>query len=217
MQTIESRTENEVITLEQNQSSLLGWMTDVAVTTDVEQKNGEDLLIHARQSLRDIESKRKDLLQPVNETKERINNLFKPLTDRLNMGIHIVNEALQNYHAQQAREAEELRMIALDEQASKLAEAKETGEVIELCPTIDIPEAPHKTSHAHLGSVTYRDDFDVSIVNPLLVPRELCDPNLPRIRARVKSGVTEIPGVLITKKYTTYSRRGGKIAPKGGK
>jgi len=209
MQTIESRTENEVTTLEQSQSSLLGWMTDVAVKSDVEQRNAEDLLIHARQSLREIEAKRKDLLQPVNETRDRINNLFKPLTDRLNMGIHIVNGALQTYHLKQAKEAEELRMIALAEQAKQFAEAKETGEVVELTPAEDIPEAPTKTSHAHLGSVTYREDFEVSIVNAALVPRELCDPNLSRIRARVKSGVTEIPGVLITKKYITVAK-GGK-------
>ena len=209
MQTIETRTESEVTTLEQSQSTLLQWMADAVVTNGAEQKNAEDLLIHARQSLREIESKRKDLLQPVNETRDRINALFKPLTDRLNMGIHVVNEALQNYHTQQAKEAEELRMIALAEQAAKITEAKETGEVVEIVQAADIPEEPHKTSHAHLGSVTYREDFDVSIVNPLLVPRELCDPNLSRIRARVKSGVTEIPGVLITKKYTTVAK-GGK-------
>jgi len=209
MQTVETRTENEVTALEQSQSSLLGWMAGVIVTTDEEQKNAEDLLIHARQALREIESKRKDLLQPVNETRDRINNLFRPLTDRLNMGIHIVNEALQKYHSKQAREAEELRMIALAEQAAKIAEAKETGEVVEIPPAEEVVEAPRKTSQAHLGSVTYREDFEVTIVNPLLVPRELCDPNISRIRARVKSGVTEIPGVLITKKYITVAR-GGK-------
>ena len=209
MQTIETRTETEVTTLEESQLTLLQWMASVIVTTDAEQKNAEDLLIHARQAFREIEAKRKDLLQPVNETRDRINALFKPLTDKLNMGIVIVNKALQNYHGQQAREAEELRMIALAEQAKQFAEAKETGEVVEIVQAEDIPEAPNKTSHAHLGTVTYRDDYDVSIINALLVPRELCDPNLSRIRARVKSGVTEIPGVLITKKYITVAK-GGK-------
>jgi len=209
MQTVESRTENEVTTLEQSQSSLLGWMAGVVVTTNEEQKSAEDLLIHARQALRNIETKRKDLLQPVNETRDRINNLFKPLTDRLNMGVHVVNEALQNYHAQQAREAEELNKMALAEQAAKIAEAKKTGEVVEIPPAEEVVEAPRKTSQAHLGSVTYREDFEVTIVNPLLVPRELCDPNISRIRARVKSGVTEIPGVLIAKKIITVAR-GGK-------
>jgi len=209
MQSIETRTENEVTILQQNQSTLLAWMASAVVTTDAEQKNAEDLLINARQGLKAVEAKRKDLLQPVNETRDRINALFKPLTDKLSMGIHIVNEALQNYHLKQAKEAEKLQAIALAEQAAQLAESKTTGEVVEIVPTADIPLAPTKTSQAHLGSVTYRDDFDVSIVDPLLVPRELCDPNLSRIRARVKSGVTEIPGVLITKKFVTVAR-GGK-------
>ena len=208
MQTVETRTESEVTALANSQSGLLGWMASAIVTTDAEQKNAEDLLIHARQAFREIEAKRKDLLQPVNETRDRINALFKPLSDKLNMGIRIVNEALQHYHAQQAREAEELRMIALAEQAAKFAAAKETGEVVEIVQAEDIPEALTKTSHAHLGTVTYRDDFDVSIVDALLVPRELCDPNISRIRARVKSGVTEIPGVLITKKYITVAKGG---------
>ena len=209
MQSIETRTENEVTILQQNQSTLLAWMASAVVTTDAEQKNAEDLLINARQGLKAVEAKRKDLLQPVNETRDRINALFKPLTDKLSMGIHIVNEALQNYHLKQAKEAEELQAIALAEQAAQLAESKTTGEVVEIVPTADIPLAPTKTSQAHLGSVTYRDDFDVSIVNPDLVPRELCDPNLSRIKARVKSGVTGIPGVLITKKYVTVAK-GGK-------
>ena len=210
MQTIETRVETEVKTLEQNQARLVSWLgASTVITCGEEQRNAEDMLIHARKSLRDIETKRKELLEPVNETRDRINALFKPLSDKLNMGIFIVNKALQDYHSQQVKEAEELRMIALAEQAAKMTESRETGEVVEITPTADVPEAPLKTSHAHLGAVTYREDFDVSIVDPLLVPRELCDPNLTRIRARVKSGVMEIPGVLITKKFITVAR-GGK-------
>jgi dGTP triphosphohydrolase len=207
MQTIETRVETEITALENSQSALLKWMGSAAVImSEDEQRNAEDMLIHARQSLRDVEAKRKELLEPVNETRDRINALFKPLSDRLNMGIFVVNGALQAYHLKQAKEAEELRNVALAEQVAKMTEARETGEVVEVTPTADIPDAPPKTSHAHLGAVTYREDFEVSIVDPLLVPRELCDPNLSRIRARVKSGVMEIPGVLITKKYITIAR-----------
>lgn len=210
MQTIETQIESEVTVLANSQSSLLEWMGSTGVIiSDEQQKNAEDMLIHARQSLRNVEAKRKELLQPVNETRDRINALFKPLSDKLNMGIFVVNKALQDYHLKQAKEAEELQAIALAEHAAKVAEAQETGEVVELLPTEDIPEALGKTSHAHLGSVTYRDGFDIAIVDHRLVPRDLCDPNLSRIRARVKSGVTEIPGVLITKNYITVAK-GGK-------
>lgn len=204
------RTETVVEALEQSQTSLLEWMAKSEVITSlVEQKNAEDTLIHARQALRNVEAKRKELLEPVNETRDRINDLFKPLTERLNMAISAVNRALQGYHAEQARIAAEDRMALLAEQAAKLAEAQETGEVVELPSTEVVPEAPTKTSKANFGSVTYREDIEVMIVNPLLVPRELCDPNLSKIRARAKSGVKEIPGVLISKKYVTVAR-GGK-------
>ena len=204
----ENRIETAVATLQQDQSRLLDWMgATTAIASNEEQRNAEDMLIHARQSLKNVEAKRKELLQPVNETRDRINALFKPLTEKLEMGIFVVNRALQEYHTQQAKEAEELRLMALAEQAEKIAEAKDTGEVVETPEYI--PEAPAKTSHAHLGTVTYREDYDVVIVDPFKVPRELCDPNMSRIRARVKSGVTDIPGVLVTKKFVTVAR-GGK-------
>lgn len=204
MVNIEAKT--EVAALEQSQSSLLSWMATAKVTSTDEQKGAEDLLIHARQALRDVESKRKGLLEPVFETRDRINALFKPLAEKLNTAIFVVNRSLQAYHFEQVRIAEEERLALLAEQAEKIVEARETGEVIEL-PSVEVlPEAPQKTSYANLGSVTYRENLEVTIVNPLLVPRELCDPNMSRIRARAKSGVTEIPGVLISKKYTTIAR-----------
>lgn len=209
MQEEQGRTETIVEALEQDQTPLLQWMTKSEVVTSLEeQKNAEDLLIHARQALKIVEAKRKELLEPVNETRDRINNLFKPLTDRLNLAISTVNRALKAYHIEQVTIAEEERMAVLAEQAAKLAEAKETGEVFQLPSVQIVPEAPPKTSHANLGSVTYREDIDVTIVNPLLVPRDLCDPNISRIRALAKSGVKEIPGVLISKKYTTVQRKG---------
>jgi len=209
MQVLQDRPEAIVETLEQDQTTLLTWMEAIQViTSEAEQKNAEDLLIHARQALKNVEAKRRELLEPVEETRDRINDLFKPLGDKLRLSISVVNRALQAHHAEQSRIAEEERMALLAEQAARLAEAQETGEVVELPSAAVMPEAPTKTSRAHLGSVTYREDIDVTVVNPLLVPRELCDPNLPRIRARAKSGVKEIPGVLITTKYITSTRGG---------
>ena len=209
MQLTQEKPEAIVESFEQSQGTLLKWMADTQITTTEEQKNAEDMLIHARKALKDVESKRKELLEPVFETRDRINALFKPLKEKLDMGIYIVDKALKAYHTEQVQLAEAEATLALAEQAAKIAEAQETGEIVELhSPTGVMPEAPGKTSHAHLGSVTYRDDIDVTIVNPLLVPRDLCDPNLSRIRARAKSGVTEIPGVLITHKYTTQTRGG---------
>lgn len=202
-----NKVENAVAFLEQNQSTLLGWMADVQITSAIEQKNAEDMLIHARQALKSVEAKRKELQEPISEARDRINKLFKPLSEHLNTAISTVDQALRGYHTEQMRIAEEKRLLLLTEQAETIAEAQETGEVVNPPFSEVMPESPAKTSRANLGSVTYREDIDVTVVNPLLVPRDLCDPSIPKIRARAKSGVKEIPGVLITKKYITSTRR----------
>ncbi len=191
--------------LYERQSSLLTWLDVVTVTNDDEQHNVEDLLICARRALKESDGTRRQLTRPLDESKERIIALFKPYTSRLSSGITNINTALDAYHRKKSIEAEAARLAALAEEAARVAQAKDTGEVIEpLAQPIQV--AVEKTSRANLGTVTYRDDYDIQIVDARQVPRDLCEPSMPKIRARVKSGVTEIPGVLISKKYVTSTR-----------
>jgi len=196
--------------LESQQEILLRWLDDPQVTNDLEQKQAEDLLISARFALRQAEEKRKELTRPLDESKKRIIELFKPYVDKLSSGINCLNTALHNYHADKVATTEAARLAALAQEASRIAAAKGNGELIQPLARPVVPELP-KTSRTHLGRVTYRDDYDIQIVDPNLVPRDLCEPSMPKIRARVKSGLTDIPGVLISRKYiSSTSLQGGK-------
>jgi hypothetical protein len=86
-----------------------------------------------------------------------------------------------------------------------MREAETTGEIVEPLRAPDVPDVA-KTSRANLGTITYRDIWDVRVVDATKVPRDLCEPSLPLIRARIKSGVTSIPGVLATKRPSTVAR-----------
>jgi len=191
--------------LESQQEILLRWLDNPQVTSDTEQKQAEDLLISARFALKQAEEKRKELTRPLDESKKRIIELFKPYVDKLSGGIDALNRALRHYHSEKVAEAEATRLAALAQEASRIAEAKENGEVIQPLNKPVAPELP-KTSRTNLGKVTYREDYDIQIVDPALVPRDLCEPSMLKIRARVKSGITDIPGVLISKKYTPATR-----------
>jgi len=199
--------ETTLVQLQEQQASLVRHLEGVAVTDDREEKDAGDLLIAARGALAQAEETRKGLIRPIDEARDRINALFKPYTDRLRTSITSLNDALTRYHDQKLKRAEEERLAALAEEAARIAEARETGELLEFRPT-PAPEMPGKTARAHLGTVTYREDYDIQIVDPRRVPRDLCEPSMQRIRARVKSGVTEIPGVLISKRYITVARGG---------
>lgn len=195
--------------LESQQEILLKWLDNPQVTNDTEQKQAEDLLISAKFALKQAEEKRKELTRPLDESKKRIIELFKPYVDKLGAGVDTLNGALQQYHADKAVAAEATRLTALAQEASRIAAAKDTGEIIQPLSKPVVPELP-KTSRTNLGSVTYRDDYDIQIIDSTIVPRDLCEPSMPRIRARVKSGITNIPGVLISRKYTPSARLQGR-------
>jgi len=196
--------EMAITELQIRESSLLKWLDNVQVTTNAEQKYAEDMLISTKRALKDAEEERKRLTRPLDLSKARIITLFKPHMERLLTGIELLNTALFQYHEKLRLEAEAVRLAALAEQAARIAAAGE-GEIIEPLARPTLPEVA-KTSHAHLGSVTYREEPDIQIIRPNDVPRDLCEPSMVKIRARIKSGVTDIPGVLISRKLVSVTR-----------
>ena len=198
--------EQKAITdLEVSQGPLLKWMGSVQVTNDEEQKNAEDLLIGARHALKQATDLRMELTRPLDESKKRIINMFRPYMLRLETGINDINAQLGKYREAKRIEADAQRMAALAEEAARIRETRGTGEVLEPVAK-PVPPEPPKTSRTHLGSVTYREDYDIQIVSPQDVPRDLCEPSMTLIRARVKSGITTIPGVLVSRKVITTAR-----------
>jgi len=203
-----------VTELQARQSTLLDYLGNVQVTTDAEQKAAEDVLIDAKGALKEAEEKRKELTRPVDETKARIIGLFKPHIERLQNGIKVLNSVLCAYHDQKRIAAEAVRLAALAEQAARFKAAGE-GEIIEPLSRSVLAEVA-KTSRAHLGTVTYRGGYDIQIVSPRDVPRDLCEPSMPLIRARVNSGVLDIPGVLISRKHTPVPHADASHRRQGG-
>lgn len=186
--------------LELKDKSLFEWIGRLEITDTASQKNAENLLTDAKSAQKRATEAQKFLLDPIRESEKRVRDLFRPYLDRLSLGISRVNTLLGDYHRKQQRIAKEEAEYLAAETAAKLAEAKETGEVVDLpTPTV---QAPKKTSRAELGTTSYLEYFDVQVINPDLVPRDLCEPSMSKIRARVKSGVKSIEGVLITPKYT---------------
>ena len=201
-----NKTQHELASPEESSQPPLRWLHDLKVTSPETQKNAEDLLISARQAWRAADEKRKELTRPLDDAKQRIIELFKPYMNRLETGINILNRELTGYHQSLVALRQEEERRAMEAQAARMKEAQETGEIVEPIEPIAVPNVV-KTSRAHLGTVTYRDEWDVQVVDPDKVPRDLCEPSLPRIRARVKSGVTNIPGVLVTKKVVSVAKR----------
>ena len=197
----------ELQELKKRDESLLRFFVEaVEITTPEQQKNCEDLLIIGRRSWKTADDKRKELIAPIREAEKQINNLFKPYLSRLELGLTKIDLALKNWNAKQKREAEALMIEQMKINAAQINEALQTGEVFQPEEIVIRPVA--KTSYAHVGTVTYKEDWEFTVVDPDLVPRNLCKPDEVKIRAMVKTGAREIAGVLITPRVITTARTG---------
>ena len=198
--------------LENKQSVLLKYLdrTFISITNEKEQCDVENLRLAAKGAIKEAELIRRHITMPMDEAKRNIMALFHPYINRLERGVASFDKALTVRHAQVVARQEEERMLRLAEEAARMeelqAEARETGEVVEPLVIPDLIPIPLKTHRTDLGSVTYREGLDIAVIQPNLVPRDLCEPSLRKIRARAESGITNIPGVVITKKYTTSGR-----------
>ena len=204
---VQEQVRAEIATLETGTSRLLHWSEQqFEVLTDEQERNAEDLLIGLRQAEKVADEKRREILRPIDEARAKVQALFRPYLDNLGKARASITKGLTVYQDEKRKAAEEARILLLEEQAQRIAEAKETGEIVE-APMLAPDELPTvaKTSHANLGSVTYREDIEVTIVNLRLIPRDLMLPDMAKIKARVKSGM-EVPGVLVTKKMIPVTR-----------
>lgn len=190
--------------LKTKDAQLMPYLSNIQITNREQQKNYEDVLISARQSIQRAEATRKELIEPLRLTEQRINAMFKTYTAPLVEGCNSVIKVLNHWRKEQSDISETKLLTEAEEYWKRVQEAKETGEVVPL-PELN-SQLPPKTSHANMGMVSYREVFEIQIVDPLLVPRDLCDPTPSKIRKRAESGIVDIPGVVITKKFVPYTR-----------
>ena len=181
---------------------------NAVVETDDDRRGAEDLLIVLRQAYKTAEEKRVAITRPLDETKKRVMDLFRPHLARLDTLIGVLSLRLSEYQLAKQRAAQEAQDLVLQQEADRVREARANGEFV--TPTVLLAEAVpeiRKTSHANLGSVTYREVLDIRIVNASLIPRDLLLPDMVKIRARVQSGA-QVPGVAVVKRMVAATRAG---------
>lgn len=190
--------------LKTKDAELLPYLENVSITTREQQKQYEDILIETRQAISRAEAMRKELTEPLRLSEQRINAMFKRYTAPLMNGCNSIVNVLNHWRKEQSDISETKLLAEAKDYWERRKEAELTGEIIPLPELNSTP--PPKTSHANMGSVSYREVYEIRVVSPDLVPRDLCEPVMSKIRKRAESGVTSIEGVIITKKFVPYTR-----------
>ena len=151
---------------------------------------------------KEVDSRRRFFVDPLNQQVKNINDLFRNYSDPLGEADRIVRNKVLVYQAEEARRVAEEQQKALEEAKAQAEEASKhpTEEFVPI--PINIVEEPEKTVRADAGSATTRQVWTFKIVDPSQVPDEYKVIDEKKIAAVVKAGVRSIPGVEI---YSTSS------------
>lgn len=210
------------------------WVTEsVTIEDDDQLKNMSDLLGLGKFFNNALEDARKIEKQPFLDGGKAVDDKFKPVQSRVQLAVSRLDQAVLTYHRKKKAEADALLKMQAEEQEAKRKAAEEaqfkqmqanvtraeecaqTGEVFEPAPLPPMPEPEALivkpvggTVRGNMSSTAIIEGWDYEIIDPDAVPRELCSPDLKKIKAKHKYDKLPVPGVLITAKSHTSTRLG---------
>ena len=232
METIEQNTLQSLV--KHAEEYFFPWVIEeIVIETDDQLKNMSDLLGVGKKIVSALEAARKGDKQPFIDGGKEVDDSYRPTQNRVQLGVTRLDSAVLVYHrrkkaeadallemqakelAVRQKEAEALQIQQMQENVSKSEECAQTGEVFEPVPLTTIPQAEELivkpvggTVRGNMSSTAIIDSFEYFIQDENLVPRELCSPDLKKIKAKHKYDKKPIPGVLITPKSHTSTRLG---------
>ena len=201
----EQLTQALTVIKEDVESRFFPWVVEeIIIDTAAQLKNMSDLLTVGKRIEKDATAKLAEITKPILEQEKEARDAFRPLLNRIHLGVFRIDQAVIAYHGKIKNEADALLLMQAQEQAAKIAEARETGEVIEL--EQKIVEPVQSSIRGQMSTTSIKETPEFTVIKPDEVERHLCSPDLKKIKSWYSLGNNDIKGVLITSKTHTVSR-----------
>lgn len=172
------------------------------ISNDADLDRLSKIVARAKKLVKKLSEKRKEVTAPADEFKKQVMAVEKNETELLNKLIAHGVKLMGAYALAKARKAEEERR-AIEAQQAAIAEAEverqrraeAAASAFGVSNTVAAPSAPmpqlEPTTRAKASNASFRETWTYEILNPTLVPRELCSPDPEKIKALLKSKKAE--------------------------
>jgi hypothetical protein len=173
------------------------------ISNDADLDRLSQIVARAKKLVKKLSEKRKEVTAPADEFKKQVMAVEKTETELLNKLIAHGDKLMGAYALAKARKAEEERR-AIEAQQAAIAEAdverqrraEAAASAFGVSNTFTAPSAPMPqleptTTRAKASNASFREAWTYEIINPNLVPRELCSPDPEKIKALLKSKKAE--------------------------
>ena len=203
--------DNETIQLKTDALALQEKASEVCVIENTDQEaRAVEFLVQTKKRYKIVETKFKEYTAPLKETIKTIKADFDSILDPLTEAERIVKNGIRTFRdSEDFRLKEEQRKVlemaaqeAIRDVADNLTD--ETLQIAQEASQAVVEanvEAP-KTVNVQSGQARYRKDWKFEVVDPDLVPRNLCVPDSKLIRESIKMGTREIEGIKIWEETT---------------
>lgn len=160
------------------------------IGTVEELEQATEILQGVKEKIKELDTRRKSVVTPLNGVVSEINSWFRPVTNKLKTVEKQLKDAIAGYH----RIVSESNRMA-QEEAGKASSAIEAEEA--LAKIQDVPK---------MAGVTISKVWDFEVEDEAKVPEIYKVVNEQAIRLAVRAGTRKIPGVRIFKRDQVSSR-----------
>lgn len=193
--------EIEVVELTAEATMLEQQSTAIVVSDDASAGDATNLLSFIAGAKKKLEERRKFFVKPLNDQVKKVNDLFKEYNAPLDNADRTLRGKVLSYRQEvqrkQREEQERLRVLAAKEQARLEKKAEKKGEPVPVPIVVPVAPPQESTIKAAMGSATAKLIWHFDITDASQVPREYLVVDSMQIRAAVRDGIREIPGVNI--------------------
>lgn len=156
-----------------------------------------DVLKLCKKKIKDLDEERKTYTSPLDESKKRIMDKFKEVTEPIKDFIGRLEKEMSNWYVLEEKRRADLQQ-QLEDEAVANADDENPDVVVPVVQSI-------KKTKGQISTTSMVAHNTYEIIDETLIPREYLMPDEKKIGASIRKGV-EVPGVKLIKGFKPTSR-----------
>lgn len=172
------------------------------ISSDKTMAESVTLLSQMNKIIDGIKVEKKTIIDPAKEIIDRENARWRPIEDQYKPAIAAIRQAQSDYQTQKTREAQE----AAAKIAARVGDGKGKLKAETAVAMIDEIDRPENNISTDAGSVRFRTDKKLKIMDETMIPRKYLLPDEKKILEDLKKGI-DVKGCIIEEIQTPVNSR----------
>lgn len=174
----------------------------VVITSPKEMTNATELLSKINKQGDAIKAEKEKITKPLNQALKVEQKRWKPAEDAIKKAVAHIRAQMSQYQTAQVEAADEEK----NRIAGRVGSGKGKLKIETAAQKINEVAGPEARVETESGSISFKDDYEVTVVDIRLIPEQFLEVDITGIKKAIKEGV-EVPGVTYKTIKVPVNRR----------